>query len=146
MVFGLTLVETVSVVANVATVVALFIAIRQLQLGRRASSAASVVTINEAFRQAWGRFMDMKADDPRRFGAFCDVTNLVESACALHEDQVFTSRSGKLLERYLIAILRVIQGDPAARQWVAGMLHDDHTFEHMRRFVEKHRAEVMKEL
>jgi hypothetical protein len=134
--------EIVSTVANVATVIALLIAVWQFAAGKRSSSGAAVITLNEAFRQAWARFLDMPGDDPRRYGAFCDVANLVESACALHEDKVFTGRSGRLLERYLVAILRVFQGDPAARGWLARMLHDTDTFEHMGRFVSRHRVEI----
>ena len=61
---------------------------------------------------------------------------MVESACApTRTKSSLAGRSGSLLERYLIAFVRVFQGDPAARVWIARMLGDPHTFEHMGRFV-----------
>jgi len=86
-----------------------------------------VISLNEAFRQAWTHFLGLDHNDFRRRVAFGDIANLIETGCALREDKAFVGRSASLLTQYLINILKVLQEDQQARVWLEEMIHEPDT-------------------
>jgi hypothetical protein len=75
--------DAVAFYANIATLIAVFIAAWQVRLGRKAASAGAFMTLNESLRQAWLHFSTVS--DEGKQHAFADVMNLLESACAIFD-------------------------------------------------------------
>ncbi len=131
-----------TVIALTLTVVGLIYAGRQFSHGRRAPAAA-LLTIQESFRQAWARFVDVpEGAADRRYATLSEVMNLIEIGCALHEEQIFVGRVAEMFEGYLCDVLALINDSPSAKALVEQMLHDRVTFEHILAFVAAHRERV----
>jgi hypothetical protein len=58
-------------------------------LARRAGSGASLIALNEAFRQCWLAFVAAGSDERSKHHAFGDLANTLEIACAIFRDGVF---------------------------------------------------------
>lgn len=131
---------TVDLLADVATIIALplaaiglFYAGRQIGLSRRATSAAAVLEMSEAFRSAWLAFIH--ADIRNRPMAFADVVNLVETTCTIRRDGLLAGKSGAMLEQYIIDVLVKINSSDPARDLFHGLLERPDTFEQIRLFI-----------
>jgi hypothetical protein len=141
-----------SLLANLATLVALvptFIALvmtaRQLWAGRLASSATTLVALNESLRQAWLQFRRAEGEDDVQY-TFSDVMNLMEIACAAREDGLFVGETGDMMGKYLLHVLKAIAEDTSAKARIEKMLGVPGTFEHLYRFVRSHRKSIVIEL
>ena len=131
-----------TVAALVPTFIALFMTARQLWAGRRAASATSLVSLNESLRQAWLHFRQAKPEDDIQY-AFSDVINLMEIACAASEDGLFVGETGKVMEKYLLDVLRAVAQNESAKARIEKMLEIPGTFEHLYRFVRANRNEIV---
>jgi hypothetical protein len=130
-----------TLIALVLNAVALYVASRQLFDGRRAGSAGALIALNESFRQAWLQFSNAQEEDAKQH-TFADVMNLLESACAIFEDKLFVGRAGDLLEDYLCHVFGLIGQSEDSRKRIEGMMLTDKTFEHILRFVQRHRDRI----
>ena len=108
--------DAVAFWANIATLVvlalnvaALYLAARQLRIGRTGASAGALIALNDSFRQGWLEF-SFAGDEARKHHAFADIMNLLKSTCAIFEDKLFVGKAGKLLEDYLCHVLILILG------------------------------------
>jgi hypothetical protein len=133
--------EMVALLANLATLFALFLAVialfmtaRQLWVGRRASSASALIALNESLRQAWLHFKNATTDADNQY-AFADVMNLLEIACAAREDGLFVGETGVVMNKYLLDILKAIGADVSAKARIKSMLGVPGTFVNLYRFV-----------
>ncbi len=140
-------VDAIALYANIATIavvffnaIALLVAARQLSTGRSGASAGAYVTLNESLRQAWLHFSSVSDDGKQH--AFADVMNLLEAACAIFDDRVFVGKVATLLEDYLCHVFIVIQESDDARNRIEQMILTDKTFEHILRFVSRHRSRI----
>lgn len=136
--------DAVAFYANIATLIAVFIAAWQVRLGRKAASAGAFMTLNESLRQAWLHFsaVSEQGSEQQRLHAFSDVMNLLESACAIFEDKIFVGKVGTLLEDYLCHVLILIQQSEDARSRIERIMVTEKTFDHILRFVAQHRSRI----
>jgi len=118
--------------------VALLVAAGQLKAGRSGASAAALIALNEAFRQAWLQFTKADAEDAKQH-AFADLMNQLELACAIFDDRLFVGSAADLLENYLRAVFRLIEQSEDARRRIQAMITTGTTFQHIVRFLAKHR-------
>ena len=142
-------IDAIAFCANMATLVAaplgligLLVAILQLRWGRRGASAATVIALNESFRQAWLHYAQVSHEGKQH--AFADIMNLLETACAIEEDKLLVAKGGKLLEDYLCHVLILIQQSDDARQRIECMFVTNQTFDHIINFLARHRREITK--
>ena len=127
--------KALEVGADLATVVGLFLAIwaftiarRDLQLSRKATSAAAFLTVSESFRSAWMEFR--KANNPAdRDFHFGELANLIERACALHNEGLLYGLTMELLRAYLDELIEMIEGDPETLARLDNLIVSDKTFE-----------------
>lgn len=133
--------------ANVVTLVAaplglvgLGVAIWTLWAARRAASAAAVIPLNEAFRQAWLHFVKASDDDEKQY-AFADILNLLELACAIYQDKLLVAKGGKLLEDYVLHALKLIERNNSLRPTIEQLMVTPLTFKHIADFLQQHRSE-----
>ena len=113
--------DCVAFLAAMATIIALpcgiaaaFYAGRQLSLARKAGSAASLIALNDVFRECWRAFIEASDEKTKQY-AFGELANALEVACALFRDKMFIGRSRDLLEHYLLSVFQLIQNNIDAR-------------------------------
>ena len=128
-------------IALVLNAGALYVAARQLFHGRRGTSAAALIALNESFRQAWLQFTNAGTEDAKQHN-LADVMNLLDLTCAIFEDRLFVGRGGQLLEDYLCDTLILIGQSQDARPRIEAMMMTEKTFEHVVRFLQRHRDRV----
>jgi hypothetical protein len=138
--------DTVQYWSGLATIAALpfvigavIYAVRQLSLARKAGSGASLIALNEAFRECWKDFLT--GDENQKSFAFAELTNSLEIACAVFRDRVFFGHSADLLENYLLSVFRLIEANIDARGRMLVLLQTRQTFENIVEFLHSHRGQ-----
>jgi len=118
----------------IATIVAVWIAKVTLGKSNKNASIATVLTLNESFRQAWRRFID-EEDPSKREYEFSDLMNLFEIACGIEYEKSFTGVSRQLIREYLKETIGLLKKDEYANEKIPQMLRDDLTFCYIRKFI-----------
>ena len=137
--------STSDLIASVALAVALAalgVSWYGIRRANRTTSAATLVTLNEGFRQAWERFL---ADDIQdRDYELAELMNLLEIACAAHGEGSITGNSHTLLFDYLNRVLRALIHNSYANEQIGLLLQSKDTYKFVRRFLkaEKPRLSV----
>ena len=70
----------------------------------RTTSAATLVTLNEGFRQAWTRFFD--AQQEGQHYELAELLNLFEIACAIYLEKSLSGNARALMFEYLDNVLQ----------------------------------------
>jgi hypothetical protein len=118
----------------IAALAALAVAIFAIYRGNRNTSAATMVTLNVAFRDAWERFLE--ATPHGREFHFAELMNLFEIACAVYQDNSLAGVSGDLMKNYLEGILSVLIKTPYADEQIPKLLQGPTTFLHIKKFLD----------
>ena len=130
--------DGIAFVTVVISLSALAVAVFAIRKGNRNSSAATLVTLNDSFRQAWLRFLTAKDDASRQY-EFAELLNVMEIACAIYLEKSLAGKSRKLAEEYISHILKLLENDPEKRERLVCLINAPTTFEHIRKFREKMR-------
>jgi hypothetical protein len=101
----------------------------------RNSSAATLVTLNEAYREAWERFLSKELDDKARHRRFCELMNLIETGCGIVVEGSLSGVSKKMITIYLNDVLALLKGNEYAKAHVPAMMHSPTTFEYLKAFL-----------
>lgn len=92
---------------------ALAVAWYAIKRANKTTSAATMVTLNEGFRSAWGRFL--AAEGNQRETELAELLNLFEIASAIWLEGSVSGHSAELMGEYLDNVLRMLTNDPLAR-------------------------------
>jgi hypothetical protein len=140
--------DTIALGVSIATFIAvllngyaIYVALRQLKIGRSGASAGALIALNESFRQAWLEFTKVETEDTKQH-AFADVMNLLETACAIFEDKLFVGKAADLLETYLCEVFILIEKSDDSRSRIQSMFTTPTTFQHITRFLSTHRERL----
>lgn len=120
-------------VAAAAFVVSIYAVIRT----NKTASAATLVTLNEGFRQAWERCV--KATPVPDY-ELAELLNLLEVACAIYLEKSLTGNSGKLMADYLRGVLSHLIGTPGINDQALGLLQTPETFNFIKGFLKQRPA------
>jgi hypothetical protein len=139
----------VGVVSIVVGLAAIGYAVRSLARSCKNSSAASYITLNGEFRQAWRRYFDAR----RRLAArtsqslpieewevqaeFSELLNVFEIACAIHLEGSLVGVTADLAKNYLATTLYALEDDSDSMERLAKAIHSPTTLEHVRAFISK---------
>ena len=104
--------------------------------GNRNSSVATLVTLNDGFRQAWMRFF---AADSNKDHEFSELMNLLEIACGVHYEKSLVGVSRELSQEYLDHVLLLLEGNEDTRTRIASAIHAPTTFKYIARYRAKMR-------
>lgn len=129
----LTLPDLIAATSVAVSVIALAVAVVAIRKADRNSSAATTVTLNEAFRQAWPRFLS--ANDEDRQYEFSELMNLLEIGCAIYLEGSISGISRELIEEYLGNTLSLLESNEDARSRIELMRHSPTTFRYVRQFL-----------
>ncbi|MER8670444.1 hypothetical protein NKH45_25250 [Mesorhizobium sp. M1156] len=134
-------------IANYVTIVGFPIAIvglafvfRQIRMDKLTASAGAVVTIHEGTRERLDLISRIErtkggVDNSDWIGAFFDLANDLELACAIVLDSQLTGRTGKFAEFLISDMLKMIESDPSLRDRFADAIHDPETFSNIRDYI-----------
>jgi hypothetical protein len=114
--------------------ISILVACYAIRRSNRNSSAATLVTLYEGFRQAWQRFLDAEDDSERQY-QLSELMNLAELACAIHSERSFVGGSRELVQDYLQRSLSLLVDNENVRRQVPAMFHSPETFKYIRRFL-----------
>lgn len=123
--------------------VALVVALLALRRSDKNTSAATLVTLNEAFTAAWQRYLAPKAKRDFEFG---NLANLLEIGCAFHHEGSIHGASKEILGHYLESILGMIEELPDARKRLQALREDPDNFKYIIRFLTKRRTRAARDV
>lgn len=124
----------VSFAALLFALASIFVALYAISRSNKNSSAATLVTLNEGFRQAWQRFLEAEDDAGRQY-ELSELMNLAELACAIHSERSLVGVSRELAGDYLEKSLSLLSDNADARGRIPAMFNSPETFEYIRRFL-----------
>jgi hypothetical protein len=130
--------DFVAWVSLVVAFAALVVAWYGIRRSNRTTSAATMVTLNEGFRGAWGRFLAAQGES--RSYELAELLNLFEIACAIYIEKSLTGNSRKLMAEYLEGILRVLVANEYTCQEITPLLQTPSTFIFIKRCLKEKRA------
>lgn len=123
----------VAIAALFIAVVSLVVAAYAIRKGNRNSSVATMLTLSEAAREAWKRFLSSKDEDERSH-ELAELMNLLEVACGMLNEGSIVGISNELLRELLKQELDLIDGDEFSKREIAKLLSAPHTFAEIRKF------------
>jgi hypothetical protein len=115
------------------SLLALCVAGYAIYKGNRNSSVATLVTLFEASRQAWQRFLSAETEDIKWY-ELAELMNLLEIASAILNEKSFAGASKDLLRDYLNEVVSLLRNDQYASSAIERMFSAPTTFEHIRKF------------
>ncbi|WP_139225983.1 hypothetical protein [Falsiroseomonas stagni] len=114
------------------SLIALGVALYAVRRSNRNSSVATLVTLNDAFRQAWQRYL--AAPEPDKDYSFSELANLLEIACGIHCEKSLFGISRELSSEYVEHVLLLIEENNDARARLRAAVHAPNTFKYIARF------------
>ena len=112
------------------SLLALIVAVFAIYKGNRNSSVATLVTLIEASRQAWQRFLSAETDEIKWY-ELADLMNLLELASAILNEKSFAGVSKDLLSDYLNEAVFLLRNNQYAETAIERMFSTPTTFEHI---------------
>lgn len=126
--------------ALIVSAAALGLAVFTAWRSDRNTSAATLVSLYEALRAAWGRYL--QAEEPVQVEfEFAELINLIELACAVYLDAAVHGATREMLEEYLVEVLEILRADDVARKRMAGFMERPNTYKYLKRFLGKMRRQ-----
>ena len=123
--------DWIAIAAAAVSVTALVVALYAIRRSNRNSSVATLVTLNEGFRQAWQRCF---APESNKDHEFSELLNLLEIACGIHWEKSLFGVSRELSREYIEHVLLLLEGNEDARRRLVGAVHATTTFKYIARF------------
>lgn len=133
--------DLIALASLAVALVALLISVYAIVRANATASAATLVTLNEGFRQAWERCLRSQAEDATCY-ELAELLNLLEIACAVYLDRSLSGNSRKLAFEYLDSALSLLIGNSSLNDRVPRLLQTDTTFIFIKRFLRKKRSSL----
>lgn len=128
-------------VASLGVAIAAFgLSIYAILRANNTTSAATLATLNEGFRQAWERCLQPSSTPEDLTYNLAELLNLLEIACGSYLERSVSGNSRKLLVDYLNSGLSIIITTPSLNDRVSPLLQDEKTFIFIKKFLRKKRS------
>lgn len=125
--------QIIALVSLLVALAALVVAAYAIYRGNRNTSASTLVTLNEALRQAWERLLPTPG--VIHIEHLADLMNLFEIACGINLERSLAGVSKKLMSHYLNSVLRMLINNSITRSEIPKLLHDNTTFQYIKKFL-----------
>jgi len=117
---------------------ALAISVYAIVRANKTTSAATLVTLNEGFRQGWEKYLQGLTTEPDAASYhLAELLNLLEIACAIYLEGSVSGNSRKLLVEYLDNALSLLTSIPSVDDQVLQLLQNEKTFSFIKGFLGK---------
>jgi hypothetical protein len=120
-------------VAGVALVISIYAILR----ANKTTSAATFVTLNEGFRQAWKRCLRALPEPHGPNYDLAELLNLFEIACAIYLEKSLTGNSRRLMSDYLDRTLSLLIKTPVINDQAFQLLQTKETFIFIKKFLKE---------
>jgi hypothetical protein len=117
---------------GVIALFALYVAVYTARRSNRASSVATLVTLNDGFRELWRSYFAAALE--QKDHEFDELLNLLEIACGIHCEKSLVGIARELSQEYVEHVLLLIERSPEARARLERAVHAPTTFKHIARF------------
>lgn len=124
--------------AMVVSLAALAVAVITMRRSDRNASAATLVSLYEALRAAWGRYLKAEKPDQTEF-EFAELVNLLELACAAYLDGGVHGAAREMLKEYLLEVLEILRDDEGARGRITRLMGRPNTYKYLKGFTRQMR-------
>lgn len=114
---------------------ALGVAVYAIVRANATASAATLVTLNEGFRQGWVRCLSPDLSDDLLDYELAELLNLFEIACAIYLDRSLSGNSRGLAAEYLKSALSLLTGQQPLNAKALRLLQDKTTFIFIKKFL-----------
>lgn len=130
--------DYIALASLLVALVALVISLYAIKRGNATASAATFVTLNEGFRQAWRRYLGETEQTAIDY-EMAELLNLTEIACAIYLERSLSGNSRVLALDYLNRVLRLMIEHKPLNDRVRHLLQSKETFSFVRKFLKKKR-------
>jgi hypothetical protein len=127
--------DWIAIVSLAVAIVALGVAIFAISRANKTTSAATLVTLNEAFSQAWERFLQPQSEPDTADYSLGELLNLLEIGCAIYIEKSLTGNSRELMREYLGNVLSLLIKTPEVNDRALHLLQTQATFIFIKRFL-----------
>lgn len=134
--------DLIALLSLIVAFLAIWVALLAIYKGNRNASVATLVTLYEASRQAFQRFLSADTENAKRY-ELCELMNLLEIAAAILNERSFAGVSKEIQREYLNEVLELLIGDQYARDTIDNMLSAPSTFAHIRKFYNGKRSQQL---
>ena len=141
----------VAVISLVAALISIYVAVYTVCKSNNNSSVATLVTLNEAFSEAWRRLISsIKAiqNNPQcednRYAHLSELMNLFEAACGIQNENSLSGISKELIGDYLDDTLNLILESEYIRSQIPNMLTAPTTFKHIQEYLKSKRNQPLR--
>jgi hypothetical protein len=124
--------DWIALTSGAVSLAALGVALYAIRRSSLSSSVATLVTLNDGFRQAWQRYLE--ATEQAKDYEFSELANLMEIASAIHMEKSLFGISRELSSEYLEHVLLLIEGNDDARRRLEAGIHKPNTFKYIASF------------
>jgi hypothetical protein len=118
--------------SGVIAVCALAVAVNTVRRSNRTSSVATLVTLNDGFRELWKSYF--AAAPEQKDHEFFELLNLLEIACGIHCEKSLVGIARELSQEYVEHVLLLIERTPEACARLEHAVHAPTTFRYIARF------------
>jgi hypothetical protein len=121
----------------VVALAALGVAIFAILRANKTTSAATLVTLNQACSQAWERYLHEPSD--YNLG---ELLNLFEAGCAIYDEKSLTGNSRKLMRDYLDSVLPLLAKSQPVCDQAFNLLQSPETFIFIKGFLNERQVRL----
>lgn len=133
--------DTIALLGVGITFAGLGLAVLALDRGNKNASASTLVSLHEAIRQAWERFLSPPPPSDKNY-QFAELANLLEISCALCTKRIFSGVAKKLLTTYLIEVFSLFNSNEYCKERLVLLQKKETTFINILAFLKKHHCKI----
>jgi hypothetical protein len=120
----------------VSIAISVVVAVWTNRLSKASASAGTIVTLNQAFREAWGH-LSYAEDEIRKEFAIAELLNLLEIACAIRLEKSLSPKTKKLIDDYLKNVIQALKRNPSINAIAKQLIQASTTFEFIKQYHNK---------
>lgn len=132
--------DTIALVSLFVSLAALAVSAFAILRANTTTSGSTIVSLSEAFRQAWDRYF--KAEPDQKSYELAELLNLLEIACAVYDEWSLSGNARKLTFDYLRRVLSLIIEHKEISAEIEKLLQDKDTFFYIKKFLRKNGTEL----
>jgi hypothetical protein len=133
--------DWIAIASAAIALIALVVAIYAIRRGNLNASVATLVTLNDGFRQGWQRVFSAGAD---RDHEFAELLNLLEIGCGIHKEKSLVGVSRELSREYIEQVILLMEEDDDSRRQIEKAINTPKTFKYIAWFRQNMRRRNVK--
>ena len=129
--------DWLAIASLAVAIAAMGVSIFAILRANKTTSAATLVTLNEGFRQAWERCLQKQQEPGIPKYDLAELLNLLEIGCAIYLENSLTGNSRELMREYLGSSLALLIKTEAVNDQAFLLLQTEKTFSFIKQFLKE---------